>query len=99
MIKKTIITVVLALVIVGATGAVAYHYSTTTLKKRQAENAAIQNQIADVSKKVKSLETDQAKLSAENARVLSECQKGEVAYATLPAISKAKVQAPVCKQS
>jgi uncharacterized protein HemX len=96
MIKKLIIALVVAVILAGSGVAVAYHYSQTTQKKRQAENTAIQNQIADNSKKLKSLEQEQSKIKSNLGSLLAECQKGVVAYNALPAATKAKIAAPVC---
>lgn len=94
--KKYILPVILFVVIVGSATAVGLHYINSYHEKRQAENTQINNQIADISKKVDAVKAENATLSAKNAQLLAECQKGTVAYEALPAATKAKTPGPVC---
>lgn len=96
MIKKLIIAAVVVILLTGSLVAVDWHYRETTQKNRQAEATAIQKQIAENDKKLSDL---QKTVNTRVQTLLTECQKGKAAYDALPAVTKAKVAAPVCQAS
>lgn len=94
--KKALLIVLAAVVVVGAGVLSVRHYRSyknqQILKSQQTANVEAQKQAQEQQAQI----ARESELRGKIQRLVVECQKGKAIYDTLPAYTKAKVKAPTC---
>lgn len=94
MIKKSVLTLLAVVLLVGAVAVSAHHYDQYKQKQAPAPKTVALSQLQAVEN---TTSTELTTLQGDNARLLAECQKGVTAYEALTSTVKAKLPAPSCQ--